>query len=152
MNFLFASVLTQNVDIGGAITPFPVALAPGAFDWVSIDEPNGLLKLRTRLPGDANRDGKVDFADLVAVAQNYGTPGTPEDYYGGGDFNGDDTVDFQDLIALAQHYGTSDLNASDQIDLPYTPFDIGLAQAPEPNSALLLTAAITPLLTKRRRK
>jgi hypothetical protein len=152
MNFLVASVLTQNEDFGGEIVPFPVALAPGAFDWISFDEPNGLLNLRPRLAGDANKDGKVSFADLVAVAQNYGTAGNPDDYIAGGDFNGDGTVDFADLVAVAQHYGLSDLLDSDEIDLPYTPFDLGFAQAPEPSAILLLSAAVMPALLLRRRR
>jgi hypothetical protein len=153
MNFLTASVLTQNVDLGdGELTPFPVALAPGAFDWVTFDEPNGLLKLRTRLPGDANHDGKVDFADLVALAQHYGGAPTTDDYYESGDFNGDNVVDFQDLVALAQHYNLSDLLDGDSVNLPYTPFDLGFAQAPEPSSAVLVIGSLLPLFGGRRRR
>jgi hypothetical protein len=73
MNMLFGSVQTENIDLGdGTKVPFPVALAPGAFDWAVFDEPDGLLKLRPRLPGDANHDGTVDFNDLVTMAQHYG--------------------------------------------------------------------------------
>jgi hypothetical protein len=56
------------------------------------------------LPGDANRDRSVDFNDLVALAQNYNTPGKT---YAQGDFTGDGSVDFNDLVVLAQHYNTS---------------------------------------------
>ena len=59
------------------------------------------------LPGDANLDDKVDFSDLVILAQHYGQPGDWTD----GNFNGDPTVDFADLVILAQHYGQS-TNAS----------------------------------------
>src|SRR5438067_12183308 len=56
-----------------------------------------------QLPGDATFDGKVDFADLVVVAQHYNTPpGTA--IWADGDFNGDGNVDFADLVSLAQHY------------------------------------------------
>jgi hypothetical protein len=156
MNFLLGTALIETVDIGGGIKfPLPVALAPGAFDWAVFDEPNGLLKLRTRLPGDANRDGTVDFEDLVALAQNYDTPGTPEDYYGGGDFNGDDVVDFQDLVALAQHYGMSDLLDTDRIDLPAVPFDIGFganaAGVPEPTGLAALGLGALALTRRTRR-
>ena len=157
MNNLFGSVLTENSDLGGGIVvPFPVGLAPGAFDWVVFDEPSGLLKLRPRIPGDANHDGKVDFADLVAVAQHYGgAPGTA-DYFAGGDFNGDNIVDFQDLVTIAQHYGVTDLLNSDTIDLPFTLFNLGMgpngAQVPEPASAALVAAAMLPLLGRRIRR
>lgn len=151
MNFLVASVLTQNVDLGGVTTPFPVALAPGAFDWISFDEKSGLLNLRPQLAGDANRDGKVDFADLVTIAQHYGADADPNDSWASGDFNGDNVVNFADLVAVAQHYGLSDLNAGDQINLPYVPFDLGFAQVPEPSSLMLLVVAVTPMLRRRRR-
>lgn len=54
------------------------------------------------LAGDANRDRSVGFADLVAVAQNYG--GTDKNWEQG-DFNGDGNVSFADLVTVAQNYG-----------------------------------------------
>jgi hypothetical protein len=57
------------------------------------------------LSGDTNRDRSVGFADLVALAQNYNTPGNKT--WAQGDFNGDGSVDFADLVILAQHYGTT---------------------------------------------
>lgn len=53
------------------------------------------------IPGDANLNGKVDFADLVILAANYGRPGT----FTSGDFNSDGVVNFMDLVILAAHYG-----------------------------------------------
>jgi ELWxxDGT repeat protein len=52
--------------------------------------------------GDANRDRKVDFNDLAALAQNYNTSGGKT--WAQGDFNGDGGVDFLDLAMLAQRY------------------------------------------------
>jgi hypothetical protein len=57
-----------------------------------------------QLGGDANRDRKVDFNDLVALAQYYNTAGK---IWPDGDFNGDGNVDFNDLVILAQRYNTS---------------------------------------------
>jgi hypothetical protein len=56
------------------------------------------------LAGDANRDRKVDFLDLVILAQNYGAGGQT---FASGDFNYDGDADFEDLVVLAQRYGTS---------------------------------------------
>jgi hypothetical protein len=58
------------------------------------------------LAGDANRDRKVDFDDLVLLAQNYNTTGKN---FGLGNFNYDPAgnVDFNDLVLLAQRYNTS---------------------------------------------
>jgi hypothetical protein len=52
---------------------------------------------------DANRDGRVDFLDLAALAQNYNQP-VP--FPTAGDFNRDGIVDFLDLAILAQAYNT----------------------------------------------
>jgi hypothetical protein len=57
------------------------------------------------LAGDANHDRKVDFSDLVVVAQNYNTNSGAT--FDKGDFNYDGKVDFTDLVMLAQRYGTT---------------------------------------------
>jgi hypothetical protein len=83
------------------------------------------------LGGDANRDGVVDFNDLVKLAQNYKTTGKT---WGDGDFTGDGNVDFNDLVVLTQRYNTS---------LPATP-------APVPSAFSfaadwVATTAVAPL-------
>jgi len=55
------------------------------------------------LPGDLSDDGAVGFADLVAIAQHYGTPGGAAE----GDLTNDGMVDFADLVGVAQYYGES---------------------------------------------
>ena len=50
------------------------------------------------LPGDITRDGRVDFNDLLALAQQY-------DSTGSADLTGDGRVDFADLLVLSQNYG-----------------------------------------------
>lgn len=57
------------------------------------------------LAGDANNDGVIGFADLVAVAQNYGA--TSNTSFAKGDFNYDGQVSFADLVIVAQKYGSS---------------------------------------------
>ncbi|HEY7120567.1 MAG TPA: hypothetical protein VH475_28540 [Tepidisphaeraceae bacterium] len=56
------------------------------------------------LNGDVNRDRKVDFNDLVVLAQHYNTTDPAWDH---GDLNYDGTIDFNDLVTLAQRYNTS---------------------------------------------
>jgi hypothetical protein len=56
------------------------------------------------LTGDADRNRSVDFADLVTLAQNYGTSRRT---FSTGDFDYDDDCDFADLVLLAQRYNTS---------------------------------------------
>jgi len=55
--------------------------------------------LRYTLAGDANLDGKVDFADLLVVAQRYN--GAAAGWIDG-DFNFDGKVNLSDLLALAR--------------------------------------------------
>ena len=63
------------------------------------------LVLRTYLPGDANRDGKVDVNDLTVVLTNFGqTTGVS---WSSGDFNGDGKVDVNDLTIVLSHFGSS---------------------------------------------
>jgi hypothetical protein len=57
---------------------------------------------RTARGGDANADGRVDFADLVRLAQNYDRADGRA--WADGDFNADGIVDFNDLVVLAQNY------------------------------------------------
>jgi Ca2+-binding RTX toxin-like protein len=56
------------------------------------------------LSGDANLDGRVDFNDLVRLAQHFNSVGAG---WAQGDFNFDARVDFDDLVRLAQNFNTS---------------------------------------------
>lgn len=53
------------------------------------------------VPGDADRNGFVNFQDLVILARNYGASNAS---WAMGDFNGDLKVNFADLVLLASHY------------------------------------------------
>jgi hypothetical protein len=66
--------------------PSPIPVPPPVQVWI---------------PGDANKDGKVDFNDYIIFSQNYGKAGG----WAQGDFNGDGLVDFKDFLILSQHYG-----------------------------------------------
>jgi hypothetical protein len=55
------------------------------------------------LAGDANHDRKVDFADLVILAQNYNLTGLNSSQ-GNVNYSADGAVDFADLVILAQQY------------------------------------------------
>ena len=81
---------SYRVVASGAAGPSP-AFTPSASVYVP-------------LAGDINRDGKVDFTDLVILARNYGRAGATWDT---GDLDGDGKVDFADLVILARHYGST---------------------------------------------
>ena len=59
----------------------------------------------TRLFGDSNGDGKVDFSDLLALAQAYGSSAGDPRFLQYFDFSGDGRIGFDDLLALAQRFG-----------------------------------------------
>ena len=61
-----------------------------------------MVLLKYAVVGDANLDGQVGFADLVALAGHYGSKNANWDQ---GDFTGNGTVSFTDLVALASNYG-----------------------------------------------
>ncbi|MHC4715379.1 MAG: hypothetical protein ACYS5V_00265 [Planctomycetota bacterium] len=85
----------------------------GMFDEVTGWLTNGLalapiyedqrVYLHATFVGDANLDGQVGIADLVALADHYGLTGAAE--WADADFNLDGHVGIADLVALADHYG-----------------------------------------------
>ena len=85
-------------------------------------------------PGDATRDGKVNYMDLGILATNYGQTGMTWD---DGDFTGDHAVSYLDLGILSTCYGTG---------------GAGIPVVPEPAAlSLLLAAGAIPLRRLRRR-
>ena len=105
------------------------------------------IRLTPATPGDANGDFKVDFNDLVALAQNYNAGGGAWAWERG-DFTGDGNVDFSDLVVLAQHYNTGTPDAAFSTD-----FQAAMAAVPEPAGATLaLSAAFIVLMRRRRRR
>jgi hypothetical protein len=54
------------------------------------------------LPGDANKDGLVNFSDYLLLSQNFGKLNTTWEQ---GNFNGDNTTNFSDYLLLSQNFG-----------------------------------------------
>ena len=104
------------------------------------------LLIRYTKSGDANLDGKVDFADLVKVAQNYGAPGAGA--WSRGDFTYDGIVNFSDLVTIAQNYNA--VLPADPL-LSFSPtFSADLQAASVPEPSLLNLLVLIPLLIARR--
>jgi hypothetical protein len=87
------------------------------------------------LPGDANFDGAVNLADFNILAANFGAA---DRFWYQGDFNGDGRVNLQDFNLLAGHFGQNNATPG--------------AAVPEPSSAALVSALVSPLLLARRRR
>jgi hypothetical protein len=144
---------TESVGTGSNVT-----LAVGdALDWaVSMISASGgrqsLIATNLVVPGDATNDKKVDFQDLVILAQNYNiltgkTRAT-------GDFNRTTGVDFADLVILAQNYNFGTISADELSALGGSDFasDWAIAQALVPEPATLSAIAGVGLLQGRRRR
>ena len=52
--------------------------------------------------GDSNLDGRVDFIDFLALANNFGKQ---DALWDDGDFDGDGMVGFDDFLLLAENFG-----------------------------------------------
>ena len=109
---------TENLPALGGIFAFDISYSPT--DVVL----NVIVQL---LIGDANNDGQVTGADLIAVQQNFGDIG-PFDGLLLGDANDDGQVTGADLIAVQQNFGNVLVPASES------------APVPEPTSLALLLA------------
>lgn len=78
----------------------------GTYAGVGV-EPTHLIVTHT-LMGDTNLDHKVDFTDLLSLAQNYGLPAKLW-HQGNVDYDLSGDVKFSDLLIVAQNYGNSAL-------------------------------------------
>jgi streptogramin lyase len=70
---------------------------------------NSAVVIRFTLYGDTDLDGRVNFNDLVHLAQNYNTTVAANTHgtWFSGDFTYDDQVTFNDLVKLAQNNNTT---------------------------------------------
>lgn len=100
--------------------------------------------------GDANRDGNVNFDDLLILSQNYDQ--SADARWDTGDFDGDGTVGFSDLLSLAQHYQGSPGLAEASLT-PDFAADWAMARslAPEPGLACMLATSALLLPARRSR-
>ena len=101
--------------------------------------------------GDANLDGAVGFADLVALSQNYNKKGMSW-FQGNFDFDPNGEVNFTDLVLLSQNYNkpipaSGTFSASFEQDLA-----AAFAQVPEPSALAGVGLAAAGLMGRRRRK
>ena len=129
-----------------------VGQVPGITGNVDLDRFNGALTdleaYAHLIPGDADRDGRVDFADLVILARNYGQKNA---VWSSGDFNFDGTVGFDDLVLLARNYGHSVVGPQVANLTPAFRADLeqAFADVPESSNLSLLTLAAAVMLRRR---
>ncbi len=88
-----------------------------------------------KMPGDANRDGKVDATDAQALAENWLKTGGAT--WAQGDFNKDGNVDDIDATMMAANWGYGTTKS---------------ASVPEPGTIVLILGGALGLLVGRRRR
>jgi autotransporter-associated beta strand protein len=137
--------------VGYALSSELLGPTGGTFMGAPVD--GSSVVVRATLAGDATLDGRVDFADLVRLAQTYDTSGPAVDWLDG-DFDYDGAVNFTDLVMLAQNYDT----ALPTAPVPGAPADFqaelaaAAAAVPEPGTALIAAAAALAGAAARRRR
>lgn len=112
------------------------AHASGGGTAVGYSDVAGVVTLKYTRNGDSDLNGSTSFADLVAVAQNYGQSGSQT--WAKGDFNYDGKTDFADLVAVAQNYGSS---------LPAAPVEAAPVPAPVPAPVAVESTPVVPVTT-----
>ncbi|MBN1257502.1 MAG: PEGA domain-containing protein [Planctomycetes bacterium] len=115
-----AYIFIDGEDTGKLTGGNPLALPAGSYslsirasghspyeDVVTIT-PGSTVFIQAELslnPGDANGDGKVDFADFILLKSSYGISLGEPGYNPDADLDGSDKVDFADFTILKTHYG-----------------------------------------------
>jgi hypothetical protein len=133
-----------------ATTAVGYALVAQAGPFLGVPVAAGDVIVRHTKSGDADLNGTVNFADLLALARNYNQSSR---HWYQGDFNYDGTVNFGDLLTLAKNYN----QALPGEPLPDAPAEFApdlaaaFAQVPEPGGVLTGVAGAL-LATGRRRQ
>jgi len=109
---MFHPVYAVPAQTGSVSATYTVYLATTAGTVVGNVTPgyerfnfNATRNAGTLLTGDATIDGKVDFADYLALEANFGAAGTGA--WNTGDFNADRKVDFSDYLILESNFGAA---------------------------------------------
>ena len=95
------SVVTTDVDGDGDLDLLSSSSLDGMIAWYESD----LADRKERIPGDADGDGKVAFADFLILSANFGKQ--VDAVWADGDFNGDGKIEFADFLILSENFGES---------------------------------------------
>jgi hypothetical protein len=94
---------TSGLTYGGFTISAHVQPVAGQNDTSGNDFVLGTVKIT--VPGDINGDFKVSLADLVMLAQAYGSKPNGANWNANADLDNNGIVGLSDLVLLARHYG-----------------------------------------------
>lgn len=94
--------LTFKIPPDAEIGPYRVHAIGGRYPTYAIAP---YYQITVELVGDVNGDYKVNYIDLFALADAYGSEPDDDNWDVRCDFNDDDKVNFYDLFMLADYYG-----------------------------------------------
>ena len=92
-----SAIVTHVYDEPGEYT---VTIIVGDDEGATADG-SFIVTIQTPIPGDANLDGQVTFADFLILSANFGITATAWEQ---GDFDHDGTVGFADFLLLSSHF------------------------------------------------
>ena len=75
----------------------------GEFHLVRFDDSRAVLESWKAQPGDTDGDGRVVFADFLALSQHFGQAGDWQQ----GDFDGNGLVNFADFLEISTRFGAA---------------------------------------------
>jgi hypothetical protein len=148
----YYKIIQYTGDIQGAGLE-SLVLPPESIDGIvyhlDVLHDPGFIDLHRGYLGDANDDGIVEFADFVALANNFGASNAG---WSGGDLNNDGTTNFADFVILANHFGGTMATPGAVSGVPDTAMLIasGLG-VPEPGTLALMAGGVAFLSARRRR-
>ena len=91
-------ILSEQVQMGDYVAEYDL----NDDDELSeLDRQFWITELVNTLPGDADLDGSVEFADFLSLSSSFGM----EAGWAEGDFDGDQEVQFPDFLLLSQNFG-----------------------------------------------
>ncbi|MEM2567033.1 MAG: dockerin type I domain-containing protein [Candidatus Bathyarchaeia archaeon] len=82
--------------------------APYVIDENNIDHYPLMSPWVSKLPGDVNKDGKVDMTDVGIILRAYGTTSSSPNWNPNCDTNNDNKVDMSDVGIALRNYGKTE--------------------------------------------
>ena len=92
------SLAAADIDSDGDIDFLSASRYDGKIAWYESD----LIDRDQRIPGDADENGDVAFADFLLLSANYGKQ--VDAVWAEGDFNEDGSVSFEDFLILSANF------------------------------------------------